>query len=263
MVNSIDKMQKQAEGYLAKGKTLEAIAIYEQIIQLEPNYAPAHSELGRALESQGWQELAIPHYTRALTLAPSNYSLESHLNFGNLLKSRGQIDQAIASYQRAISLNPTYIPAYKAWANALIEAQRLEEALAIYTQAEFDDLDLIRAKDYSDLGIACTDQGQLDLAIACFQKAIYLQPDYAIGHCNLGNALLQQGNHKEAIISFNEALSIDPSFAEVYYNLGLVLVEITKLDEAIACFEAAIALKPEFAEARNNLAQALDQISGS
>jgi len=254
------KLQKQAEIYTSEGKTLEAIAIYERIIHLEPNFAPALGNLGVALESQGWQELAIPYYAKALELSPSSYSLESHLNLGNLLKTRGKIDEAIACYQRAIDLNPNYISAYQAWIKTLIETQRLDQALAVYDQAEFYDLDLPGAKIFNDAGIACIEGGQIDGAIACFQKAISIQPDYTSAHCNLGNVLLQQGAFRDAIISFQEAISIDPNFAEVYYNLGVALEKIDKPDEAIACFEAAMSLEPKFATAQHHLERLLRKL---
>ena len=37
--------------------------------------------------------------------------------------------------------------------------------------------------------LRCDDKGQLDEAIACFKKAIELDPKYADAHSNLGNAL--------------------------------------------------------------------------
>jgi len=262
MANSMDNMRIQAEAYLNQGKPLEAIAIYEQIIKLDPNYAPAYSDLGRVLESQGWQELAIVQYIKALSLAPSSYSPASHLSLGMLLKNRGQITEAIACFQKAIGLNPSYKPAYQAWVETLIEQQKLDQAWEVYAQAELFDLDLINSKDFNDLGIAYINQNQLDQAIACFQKAISIEPSYASAHCNLGNALLQHGSFKEAIISFNEALSIDPNFAEVYYNLAIALNRINRLDEAIACFEAAISLKPEFREAHTNLNSNLGKALG-
>lgn len=258
MSDSLVKLQKQAIAYTSEGKALEAIATYEQIVKLEPNLAEAHGELGKLLDAQGWQELAIPHYAKALSLAPGGYSPESHFNLGNLLQSRGDREGAIASYKRAIELNPTYISAYKAWVETLIQGQRFDEAIDVYVRAEYYVDDSIGAKEYNDLGIACIDRGKLELAIACFQKAIYIQPTSASAHCNLGNTLLQQQNFKEAIISFQEALSIDPSFVEVYYNLGLALTKVNKLDEAIACFEAAIALQPEFMEAKYYLEKALN-----
>jgi len=37
------------------------------------------------------------------------------------------------------------------------------------------------------------DQGQLDQALASYQRAVALKPDYAAGYSNLGSALVAQG----------------------------------------------------------------------
>src|SRR5262249_14505894 len=43
------------------------------------------------------------------------------------------------------------------------------------------------------------DQGKMAEAIAAFQKAIRLKPDYAEAHCNLGHVLSHQGQFREAL----------------------------------------------------------------
>jgi len=250
------KRQKQAQTYVKAGKPFEAIAIYEELMRLRPDFALGHSELAMIYDQQGWQELAISHYRQALTLSPQTYTWESHWQLGNLLKTRGHRDQAIAFYQQALDLNPHASEVYQIWAKTLMESGQLGAASAVYAQAESVDLALIPAKAYNDLGVAYVQQ-DLTKAIAHFEKAITIQPNYADAHCNLGNALLQSGRYRDAILCFREALSIDPNFTEVYYNLGRVLVEIERFDEAIACLEAAISLKPEWAEANYNLGTAL------
>ena len=42
---------------------------------------------------------------------------------------------------------------------------------------------------HANLGIALKDKGQVDEAIACYRKAIELDPKFARAHNNLGNAL--------------------------------------------------------------------------
>src|SRR5208282_1657591 len=46
--------------------------------------------------------------------------------------------------------------------------------------------------------------------------------DNYMGHYELGNALLQKGSVDEAIAHFQKALQIKPDYAEVCYNLGSV-----------------------------------------
>ena len=43
------------------------------------------------------------------------------------------------------------------------------------------------------MGIALKDQGKLDEAMRCLQKAISIKPDYAEAYYNMGKALKDQG----------------------------------------------------------------------
>ena len=49
--------------------------------------------------------------------------------------------------------------------------------------------------------------------------------DNVIAHNNLGNALLQKGKVDEAIAHFQKALQIKPDYAEAHYNLGNALLQ--------------------------------------
>jgi len=112
---------------------------------------------------------------------------------------------------------------------------------------------------HNNLGDALFKKGSVDEAIAHFQKALQIKPDYAEAHNNLGNALLKKGNVDEAIAHCQKALQIKPDFAEAYNNLGNALTQKGSVDEAIAHFQKALQIKPDFAEAHNNLGNALLQ----
>ena len=96
--------------------------------------------------------------------------------------------------------------------------------------------------------MSCRDQGKLDEAVACYRRALELQPDYAEAHSNLGNVLRDQGKLDEAIACCRRALELKPDFAEAHYNLGVAFKDQGKLDEAVACCRRAVELKPDFAE---------------
>ncbi len=242
-------------------RPLEAVSQYERAIVIAPNSVKAHWMLGRILEAQGWTELALQHYREAMTLDPQFFTPESHINVGRLFQERNFYTEATNFFANALQLQPDYAPAYAAMGNLLLAQGDVEAVAKMYAEAETVDLDLITAKQYNDLGIACIRQHKLDEAIAHFQTAIQIQPDYADAHCNLGNTYLQQENLREAIICFQEALSIDPNFEEVYYNLGTSLAKLDRLDEAITFLHAAISIRPNFADAHYNLASALVKLN--
>jgi superkiller protein 3 len=100
-------------------------------------------------------------------------------------------------------------------------------------------------------------QGKIEEAIACYKKAIELDPKFAVAHTNLGIALHAQGKLDEATACYKKAIELDPNDAGLHYNLGVFLRDQKKLDEAIACLRKAIGLDPKYALATTNLSSAL------
>ena len=71
---------------------------------------------------------------------------------------------------------------------------------------------------------------------------------------NEGVALSNDGKNDEAIAKFQEVLAVMPNCAECHANIGTVQTRAKKYDEAEAAFKKAIEVKPDFAEAYNGLA---------
>jgi tetratricopeptide (TPR) repeat protein len=69
-----------------------------------------------------------------------------------------------------------------------------------------------------------------------------------------GVALSNEGKTDEAIAKFNEVIATVPNCAECYANIGTVQATAKKYDESEAAYKKAIELKPDFAEAYNGLA---------
>ena len=57
------------------------------------------------------------------------------------------------------------------------------------------------------------------LAIAAYQKAISLYPNFALAHYNLGNALGNQGKTDEAIAAFQKARDLHRSQGDTLPSL--------------------------------------------
>ena len=85
----------------------------------------------------------------------------------------------------------------------------------------------------------------MDEAIACYNKAIELDPKLAIAHNNLGVALHDKGRTDEAIACFSKAIELDPKFAMAHYNLGIALRDKGRMDEAIASYTQGHRARPE------------------
>jgi len=137
---------------------------------------------------------------------------------------------------------------------ALFQKGEVDEAMAQFQKA------LEINPNYDDahynFGNILLQRGQLDEAMAQYEKALEINPNYADAHNNLGNILLQKGHLDEAIEQYQKALKINPNYAAVRNNLGVILLQKGRADEAIAQFQEALRLKPDFDSAQNNLAKA-------
>ncbi len=63
-------------------------------------------------------------------------------------------------------------------------------------------------------------QGQLDGALARFQQAVALRPDYVEAHYNLGNMLHEQGQLDRAVASFEQVIALQPDHAGAQMGLA-------------------------------------------
>ena len=142
--------------------------------------------------------------------------------------------------------------AYNNLGNILVKDRRVNEAIAQYQAALQIRPDYAVALD--NLGNALLQKGRVDEAIDQLQTALQIEPANAKAHNNLGNALLQKGRVDEAIVHYQTALQIEPDYAEAHNNLGDALFQKGQADEAITQFQTALQIKPDYAEARNNLA---------
>jgi tetratricopeptide (TPR) repeat protein len=138
---------------------------------------------------------------------------------------------------------------------ALFQKGSVDEAIAHYQKALQIKPDYVDA--HIDLGIALSQKGSVDEAMAYFQKALQIKPDYAKAHYNLGNALLQKGRVDEAIAHYQTALQINPDAVVAHDKLGVALSQKGSVDEAIAHFQKALQINPDYAKAHCNLGSAL------
>ena len=118
------------------GSLDEAIACYRRALELRPDFAAGHNNLGNALKNQGKLDEAIACYRRALELKP-DYA-EAHNNLGNAFKNQGKLDEAIACYRRALELKPDYAEAHSNLLYTLHYCPGVTPAALAEAHAEYD-----------------------------------------------------------------------------------------------------------------------------
>jgi protein O-mannosyl-transferase len=202
-----------------RGNTDEAIAHYQQAIELRPGYAEAHYNLGRLLAQKGQLNDAITHYEKALEINPAD--AEAQNNLGVTLFGSGHVDEAIAHYQNALKIRPDYAEASYNLANALLSKGDLDGAIARYSACLA--LSPNQAEAQYDLASALLRKGRTDEAIAHYKKVLELRPDSADAHANLGSAFLAKGRVRDAIAAYRSALRVSPENVPAQSNLAWLL----------------------------------------
>ena len=142
---------------------------------------------------------------KALEIKP-DYA-EAHNNLGLALASRGQVDEAIAHYRKALEIKPDYAEAHNNLGNVPGRPRTgrrghrpLPEGLG--NQAR------LRRSPRQPWKRCWLTAGRIDEAIVHYQKALDIKPDYADAHYNLGLALARRGHVNEALDHFHKALDL-------------------------------------------------------
>ena len=94
--------------------------------------------------------------------------------------------------------------------------------------------------------------GDFEGAIASWDKALEIKPDYHEAWNNRGNALSNLGRLEDAIASYDKALEIKPDYHEAWNNRGVALYRLGRLEEGIASLDKALEMKPDYHEAWYN-----------
>jgi tetratricopeptide (TPR) repeat protein len=107
------------------GEKIRAIKLYQEIMELDPSFAPAWINLGTIhfhLREFGWAEQL---YRRATEIDPT-YVL-AFFDLGNVLDELQRPDESITAYRRAVALAPGYADAHY---NLALAHERQGEARA-------------------------------------------------------------------------------------------------------------------------------------
>ena len=93
-----------------KGRINEALIVSQKTIQLDPQDAKAHNNLGIIMKELGRLEEAEASYRQAIKLKPD--LAEAHSNLGIIMKEKGRLEEACTAFAQSINLNPDFTDAY-------------------------------------------------------------------------------------------------------------------------------------------------------
>ena len=194
---------------MEKGQMAEAIPEWRKALQLDPDDANWHFNLGLSLWVSNHEPEAVEEFRKTCDLDPDETKWFGHL--AAKLSQTGDLDAAVlkidlACYRRSLAIDPS------------------------------------NAKAEAGLGVALFRDGQAQEGFEHLQKAVALDPSFADGHNELATALGKMGRVDEAVVEVQKAIALSPSSAKYRYNLGFAWELRGDSAEAMEAFQKSVEL---------------------
>lgn len=257
-----DQYPLEPDSTKRKQMDIECIGYLKKAIEIYPDFAEAHVEMGRLLERAHMYDAAVEENKKALSLKPFNAtannnmgsvyitlgkyresipyllkSIENNPNFKfvylNLARSYKQLkvyDSAAMNYNKMLEMDPGYMDARKELASVYFMQQKYDSAaihFKIIADAAPSDPDAI-----NNLGAVYLNGKKYPQAIEQFKKAMGINPNYLNAYSNLGKAYYLSQQYQAAIDILNKEMSISPNGARDLPYIALSYQKMGKMDQA-------------------------------
>jgi tetratricopeptide (TPR) repeat protein len=230
----------------------DAMTLYEETLEKNPNCYMAHNNLGLILEEKGNLKEAIYHYNQSILINPK--IAEAYNNLGFILSQSDRLPEAIAQFEQALRCKQNFAETYNNLGDTLLKMGRPQDAIEHFKQALR--LRPTYAEAQNNLGEALARTDRPQEAIKCYEQALALKPDFPEAQYNLGRILLQTDRPQEAIKYFEQSIRLKPYYFFTHNNLGTALFLTGRFEEAIEHYKQVLKIKPDYIDAYANLALA-------
>lgn len=213
------------EWKLTKGNPEAALEDFDQALKLKPvllealnNRVAALYELGRYKDSEAAARAAIEVYPNLAAL---------HVNLGNVLLHSGKGRPAIKCFRKALECDPGCPEAHMTLATLLGETHQLVHALA-YLEHEIAAKGE-SSQRLASLALAHKMKGDIQAAEATCRKVLDLQPGNISALITLASCLSERADHHGSIKLHEQALESDPQMPTVYSNIAFNVTYLPEL----------------------------------
>jgi tetratricopeptide (TPR) repeat protein len=125
------KHMERGDAYVEEKKFPEAVIEYRNVLQIDPNSAPAHWGLARAYIGSNKLREGYWELRETVRLDPAN--AEARLQYGQLSRLAGEHEEALAQAEAVIAVDAENMAAHLLKAQVLEAMKRFDEAKVLYT----------------------------------------------------------------------------------------------------------------------------------
>ena len=177
--------KKQGDEHLKRDRLDDAAGCYRRAVSINPDYVDACVGLGFVLSEQKQYREAEQYLRHALSIEPGN--ADAHYTLGTISKNQNDQVASIEHFTRALEVKPDFEFAYRDLFAALFQGGQIQKAKEVLGRAI--SVYPASAEFQFYLGNLLTHEEDFDAAVACYQKALSLQPGSAESHKNLADVL--------------------------------------------------------------------------
>lgn len=199
-----------------------------------------HNARGIELADRGWLDEAVKEFRKALELDPD--SAHAHDNLGTVYAEKRRYREALAEYLAAIRLDPDAPTAHYNLANFLA-THGLDMAVEEYRASLALDPD--HPDTHLNLGLTLADLGRDEEAERSLRAAVELAPKDPYPRHELAALRMDAGDHPAAIAELKEVVRLDPARFEAWLDLGICYAQRGFYAEAERAYARARELKPD------------------
>jgi tetratricopeptide (TPR) repeat protein len=237
----------------------EALALYAQVLQLQPQHFDALHLSGIVAAQTRDLPRARELMTQAIIAHPQH--AVAYVNRGAVLQDLGDWHAALDDYDNALARQqgqPGEADSHNHRGQVLKALKRFAEALESFDRAIA--LEPARSAFHNNRGIVLRLLGRYLQALAAFDQALALQPAYPQAFNNRANTLNNLGRHQEALESYDQAIALLPGFATFHTNRGNILQQLRQPDLALQSYRQATLLDRTDAHAHWSMSLCLLQL---
>lgn len=221
MDDDLRQLMHAGRKHFEAGEYNEAETCITRVLHQESGFADLLNMLGVVYHSQGRLDESEAAFEKALAINPS-YT-DAALNLSVTYNDRGKYAEAREIYSRAI--------------NNSFEHEEQEVGLDPFARGKLSNM-------HSDLGDAYRDLGYLAEAVAEFERALKLSPDFVDIRTKLGQSLCDMGRTEDALEHYRQVKAHKPEYLPARLALGVALFSLKRKQEAVSEWQECISLAP-------------------
>ena len=215
------------------------------------------NSLGVAFGKAGELEKSIRAYEVAVRLGPR--FLSPWMNLSGSYMQAGKPEEALQALRMVTAIDPKYGLAWK-WQGVLVADYERDYKRAIVAFLEAAKNGEKAADLWSALGLAYSQDGQLEKAEESYRKGIEREPDGALLWARLVWLYLSQGRIDDAAQAADESTKRAPLSAMSWHSVGLVKQRQIQRPQAIAAYRQAVKIDPSMIASWVNLGTELNEV---